>query len=657
MLNRAINKRIHFVHDQQNPASLSNNSLLSLAEDSKGNIWIGTITGIDCYNERKKSFLHYPSMFSPTDSVVDGEVWCMAVDSTNTLWACTSVALLKFDEEEKKFQTVLSTSNIYNNWVTCMAFDIDSTLWLGTVKTGVLHVNRTGRILESFSTSIPNTLPFDFIKSLTFQSYGADGVLWIGTVSGLCRYDTKKKLWTSFHLKEGLPDETIYGILPSDAHTLWMSTNKGIVRMDITDHTHPRFRNYTPEDGIQSYEFNSNTYFKASSGEMLFGGINGLNTFYPDSVTDNPHIPPIVLTSFNKFDQPFNLGQATDIVHSISLHYSESVFSFEFAALEFTNPHRNSYSYFMEGYDRDWVQCGNRHEARYTNLDPGKYVFHIRGSNNDGVWNEQGIAISITIVPPFWRTPWFFVATVLSLAGVFGGTVRYLSVRKMRIKLEQLEQEKIIESHRRETRESIARDLHDEVSSTLSSMSLFVESSKLRMQSDAQGVEPILTRLHDMAREAEESMEQAVWSLSSRHQKLSHLLYRIQDVTVEQCQEHEIRCQTHPVELIEDFILSDIVRKNCYLMFRESLANVVRHSGASELELSTEVTNEQFKIILRDNGTGFDSTLPSNKPRGGNGLKNMNKRAEEIGASFELLSTPEKGTTVTLIIEIAQMRY
>jgi len=654
MLDRKKNERMHFVHDQHTSSSLSDNSLLSLVEDHQGRVWIGTVTGVDCYNEKAKSFLHYSTLFSPTDSVEDGEVWCLAVDASDTLWACTSLGLLKFNEENKEFQTVISTNTQKSNWVTCMAFDTDSSLWLGTAKTGVLHINRTGTIVENFSTSKPNTVPINFIKSLMFQT---DGVLWIGTVSGLCRYDTKRKSWIAYHLRDGLPDETIYGILPSDSHTMWFSTNKGLVRMNTNDLTHPLFRCYTPEDGLQSYEFNSNTYFRAATGEMFFGGINGLNSFFPDSVIDNPNIPPIVLTAFKKFDLPFDLGQATETAKSITLRYSESVFSFEFAALEFTSPHRNAYAYKMEGYDRDWVQCGNLHQARYTNLDPGEYAFRVRGSNNDGVWNEQGIAVAISIVPPFWRTLWFFTVVVVCLAGMFGGVVRYLSVRKIRQKLELLEREKSIELHRQATRERIARDLHDEVSSTLSSMSLFAESSKLRMQSDSQDAKGVLSRLHDMAREAEEAMEQAVWSLAPNHQQLSHLLSRIHDVAIEQCGEHQIHCVVHLPELQDDFVLSDVVRKNCYLIFRESLANIIRHSGAGNTELSLEVSEYSFRMIVKDDGNGFDTNTPNVKSRGGNGLKNISSRSAEMGASIEVHSQLGKGTTLILSMQIAQMRY
>ncbi len=655
MLDRASGRRVHYVHDPANRESLSSNSLLSLAEDDRGRLWIGTVNGIDRLDGEGKPFRHFGTMSAGSDSVNDGDAWCLAADAFHSVWAATGTGVLRFDELREEFVPVVSTASLRDNWATCLAFEPDSTMWIGTAKTGILHAKRTGEVLERFSMDVPGTLPFKFVKCLTLLS---DGVLWIGMTEGLSRYDTKAKTWRSYYQKDGLPDESVYGILPANDSTLWFSTNRGIVRMTVRDPAHPLFRNYTPDDGLQSYEFNTNTYCKSRAGEFFFGGINGLNSFFPDSVRDNPHVPNVVITGFKIFDQPANLGQATETVGSITLRYTESVFSFEFAALEYTNPRRNNYAYMMEGYDRDWVLSGNRREARYTNLDPGEYVFRVRGSNSDGVWNDRCAAVKISIVPPFWRTSWFYAVAGICLAGAFGGAVRYLSVRKLRRTLDAMERANSIEEHRRATREGIARDLHDDVSSTLSSMSLFAEASKLRVPpSGGQGAGEVLARLHAMAREAEDAMEQAVWSLSPHHQRLSHLVSRIHDVAIEQCREQGIACAARVPLLENDCDLSDVARKNCFLIFREGLANVLRHSGARSVELTIDVSENEFHMLLKDDGRGFDPALPGKRPRGGNGLKNMASRAAEIGGTLAFRSAPGTGTTLSLSVQLAQMRY
>ncbi len=654
MLDRATNERVHYVHDPNNHSSLSNNSLLSLAEDLSGRIWIGTTTGVDCFDETMKSFRHFSTMFSPSDSVNDGAVWCLAVDSSHTMWAGTSKSLLKFDEEKQEFLRVVSTDSVKDNWVMCMALDVDSSWWIGTAKTGILHLSRTGTELGHLSATVPNTLSFNFVKCLTLQP---DGALWIGTVEGLCRFDTRRKSWMTFRVKDGLPDESIYGILAANSTTLWFSTNRGLVRMSCVDPTHPSFRNYTPEDGLQSYEFNTNTYFKTPAGEMLFGGINGLNTFFPDSIIDNPAIPPIVLTGFKKFDQDFFLGQALETMHSISLDYNEPVFSFDFAALEYTNPHRNQYAYMMEGFEKQWIYCGNRREARYTNLSPGTYTFRVKGSNDDGVWNDAGIAVEVTIVPPFWRRLWFLVLSGCGVVVFFGASIRYLSVRKLRREIEFLERQRALDQERQVTRDRIARDLHDEVSSTLSSMSLFVESSQHRLRDAGKDAGLVLDKLHNLARDAEDAMEQAVWSLSSHHDRLGDLIARIRDVASEECFDNNIRCEVIVAPLSEDFLLREQVRKNVYLIFKESLTNTVKHAQSRSVFVTVGIDEAMFRLTVRDDGRGFVPEQPAPKSRGGNGLKNMLSRAHEIDATLSVESQPGKGATVTLAVQIAHMRH
>ena len=586
------------------------------------------------------------------------EVRSLCQDSTGTIWVGTAKRLLNFDPSSQRFQEVkieeLKSGDPLGTWVESIASSRDGTLWLGTDMKGLVHIDPHGKLLGHYSHEVPNTLCHNTVKCIHIRD---DGLLWIGTVEGLNRFDPMKDEWLQYHEKDGLPDGTIYGILPSGKKTLWLSTNRGLSRMDMTDPEHPVFRNYTPDDGLQSYEFNTNTYFKSRDGEMLFGGINGLNTFYPDSLADNPNIPPIVLTGFKKFDQPFSLGVAPEIMRSIVLGYNVAVFSFEYAALEYTNTHRNQYAYMLEGFEKQWIYCGDRREARYTNLSPGKYTFKVKGSNDDGVWNEAGIAVEVTIVPPFWRRLWFLTLAGFAVVGLFGGSVRYLSVRKLRREIEALERQRALDRERQMTRDRIARDLHDEVSSTLSSMSLFVESSKNRLKDVGKDAGPVLDKLHNLARDAEDAMEQAVWSLSSHHDRLSDLVSRIRDVASEECYDNDIRCEVNVAPFAEDFLLREQVRKNSYLIFKESLANAVKHAQASSLLIVIRLQDEAFRLSIHDDGKGFVPDKSPPKARGGNGLKNMSTRASEIDAVLTVESQPGKGTTVTLVIQIARMRH
>ncbi|MFQ5797448.1 MAG: ATP-binding protein, partial [Bacteroidota bacterium] len=216
------------------------------------------------------------------------------------------------------------------------------------------------------------------------------------------------------------------------------------------------FKNYYVQDGLQSNEFNLGAYHKSRSGEMFFGGINGFNSFYPDSIKDNPHIPPLVITGFQIFNESVKISPQGEtplqkhisVTDEIVLSHKDNVFSFEFAALDYNAPEKNQNAYMMEGFDEDWIYSGTRRFATYTNLDPGEYVFRVRGSNNDGIWNEEGTSVRIIITPPWWQTWWAYTVYVILIVAVLYG-IRRFEVNRERLahdlKLQRFEAEKLRE--------------------------------------------------------------------------------------------------------------------------------------------------------------------------------------------------------------------
>lgn len=395
-------------------------------------------------------------------------------------------------------------------------------------------------------------------------------------------------------------------------------------------------------------------YAKAPTGELLFGGVNGFNIFHPDSVVDNPAIPQVALTGFKKFDQPFDPGEDIGSLASLQLEYSESVFSIEFAALEYTNPSRNRYAYRMEGFDSDWNDAGTRREARYTNLDPGEYVFRVKASNNDGVWNTEGTSIRIMIIPPFWKTGWFVGGvSLLGLAGLIVG-IRYFSTRKLRRQIERLEREKAIQEERTKTRERIARDLHDDLASTVGSAGLFVESAKTLLRNDPGAAKDFLDKTSTILTEAEESMSDIVWSVSPRHDTLESLMSRIRLTTADICRANGIGYDVDvPSEQLQQ-TLPDEVRRGVYLIFKEAISNAARHSAATKILITATVQNGLFILDVEDNGKGISHPVQEGSTKRGHGLRNMAKRAEEMGATFDIRSTPDKGTFVRLSVRMTQ---
>jgi serine phosphatase RsbU (regulator of sigma subunit) len=214
--------------------------------------------------------------------------------------------------------------------------------------------------------------------------------------------------------REGLPGDAVYGILSDRKGNLWLSTNYGISRFNPKTRS---VRNYSVRDGLQSTEFDAGAYFQSPSGEMFFGGINGFNAFLPDSIQDNPHIPPVVITSFQKLNREVRFDRPISEVEEITLSYLDYVFSFEFAALDFTAPEKNQYAFMMEGLDEEWIHTSaEKRFVQYTTLKPGEYTFRVKASNNDGVWNDEGVRMRIRITPAVWETWYFRSGAVLLLA-------------------------------------------------------------------------------------------------------------------------------------------------------------------------------------------------------------------------------------------------
>lgn len=231
---------------------------------------------------------------------------------------------------------------------------------------------------------------------------------------GLNRFNRKLKKWEVFTEKNGLSNNYIYGILSENNKHLWLSTNSGLSKFNIET---KKFTNYFEEDGLQGNEFNGGSYYKDKNGYLYFGGLNGFSYFKPENIKKNKNKPPIILTGFKKFNKEFKLKAPISHTKEIVLSYKDIVFSFEFSALDYNNPLKNAYAYKLEGFNKDWIYTdANNRVATFTNIPHGTYIFRVKGSNNDGVWNEKGMGLKIVVLPPFWKTWWFKTILVLLIS-------------------------------------------------------------------------------------------------------------------------------------------------------------------------------------------------------------------------------------------------
>lgn len=427
-------------NDPANPHSVSNDTVVSLWEDHTGLLWLGTWGGgLNRFDPATETFKVYQNDPNNPGSLSNNDPWVLHEDKQNTLWVGTFGGLNKYNRDTDTFTTYRhnpdNPKSINDDNILSITSDQAGMVWVGTYA----GLNKFDPATETFTSyqhdpadlhSLSNDRVYTIYAAHANGKTGT-GVLWIGTDGGgLNKFDPASGKFTYFTEKEGLPHNTVNGILEDKAGNLWLSTGKGLAKFNPQNQT---FRNYDEQDGLQSNEFNYGAYHQNQSGEMFFGGVNGLNIFDPESIKDNPHLPPITLTAFEKFNQTVKLERDISQVKELTLSYQDAVVSFQFAALDYTAPEKNRYAYKLEGFDQNWTEVGaDRRLATYTNLPDGNFVFRLKGANNDGVWNEAGPAINITVTPPPWRTWWAYTLYVLALLGAVFGYVHFKTQAQVR---------------------------------------------------------------------------------------------------------------------------------------------------------------------------------------------------------------------------------
>ncbi len=384
-------------------------------------------------------------------------IYDMQEDHNGTFWAgADGSGLLVFDRKAGKFIRQYKhkkgdPNSLSHDKIKALFMDSENGLWIGTMGGGLNLYNREkdNFIHYKFNPQDRNRLNDDHVTAIHEQPAG---ILWIGTMGGLNRLDKATNNFRHFTIREGLPSNYIYAITNDDSGHLWVSSDNGLSRIDLKTY---KIKNYNKSDGLPANTCNEHVSFKSKSGELYFASNNVAFSFHPDSLKDDLCIPPVVITNFKIKNEPVSLDSVITEKSSLLLTHDQNVVSFEFAALDYTAPHKNQYSYKMQGFDESWQQNGNKRFANYTNLDPGNYIFRVKASNHDGIWNEEGTSINIIILPPWWRTIWayvfYFIITVFLLF-----TWRKFDKRQNRIKLklemQRFEVEKLRETDQIKTR-------------------------------------------------------------------------------------------------------------------------------------------------------------------------------------------------------------
>ena len=581
------------------------------------------------------------------DGIEINNVYRAFVRSRNRNLICvTKESIFEIDPIQKRFiKTVINFSD--QLFIPSIAVvddiieDSKGNLWIGTSH-GLLYWNELENSFQFFSDTSKNiiTLPEPTVTSLALSD---NEILWIGTTAGLFKYDLHNKTIKGFYVKDGLPNDKIWSVAVDRKKRVWATSNRGLFRLQELQDGEFAIRSYTVDDGLPTNEFNMAVVATDSKGAIYFGTPSGVAYFHPDSVMDNPNLSPIVITGFKIYGVSAPSEHEISSIKVLQIPYDNKVFSLRYASLDYTAPLRNQYQYKLDGYDDRWIEAGKRREAIYTNLDPGKYKLLIKATNSDGVWNEKPFFITIEIVPPFWMTWWFRVIIILGLIGIVGGTVRYLELKKIKQKIKKLEEKQALEKER--TR--IARDMHDEIGSNLTRISLL--SGIINPRADKEKNTIALNQITDSVNETIEKLDEIVWAVNPSNDNLKKLTAYISEYAENYFEVSEIKCRFSFPEFIPEINLSSEKRHNLFLVIKEALNNALKYSQAKRVSISLVVELSFFKITIKDDGKGFSPELISNTS---NGIKNMKERMDLIGGEFEIKSNIGEGTEIGLKIFI-----
>ena len=600
----------------------------AVAVDTDGTYWL-------C----KGRLLHYDPFKKSLKEYATPKFGCFPLlfDRQHRLWLGTDDAFSFFDTHTEKFTNYpypVSSPNIPYSFLESIYEDTDGIFWLGTVK-GLFRFNPANHEWKQYShdPSDTSSLSFDVVFSICPDPRQPENYLWIGTNGGgLNRFDKRSGHFKRLTENDGLPNNVIYGILSDDHDNLWLSSNKGISCYSTTAGT---FKNFEVKDGLQSNEFNRYAFAKATDGTMFFGGVNGFNYFKPGDLQVNPVIPEVIITdiklknqSISFRDQQPVIDRPAYLITEFALPYHDNVITFEFAAMEFSSPEKNIYQYMMDGFDREWIQAGTNHAATYTNLDPGDYIFRVKGSNNDGVWNETGATVHLVILPPWYMTWWFRGLLVVAIAAAVYLIYQYRLRQALKIQ---------------SVRNRIAQDLHDEVGSNLSSISIFTDMAASR-SAKGEEVKPLLNKIGDYTRTSMEAMGDIVWMINSRNDRFENIIIHMRALAAELFEAKNYLLHLNISDELNSLKLGMDERKNFYLIYKEALNNIVKYAAGKNVWIDMYVDGSSVHLKIKDDGNGFDTS----QVKEGNGLVNMQKRTEILKGEMNIASSPGNGTSIAL---------
>ncbi|CAN5700507.1 sensor histidine kinase [soil metagenome] len=666
----------HFVHNPYNPNSISNNRVEDIYEDRQGALWICTAKGLNAFNRNTNSFVHN-AFNKKIDSILNiNGVSSIYEDKQGTYWFGIPEDLIHFNPQTN------TVTHYRHDPEDSNSLSKGEVLLIYEDKAGSLWLTTFGGTLNRFSPQTGKVKRFLNGTNIHSLWQDAEGIMWAGTSIGL--YSSNPAL-NSFSRYNGPNAEfagnmIVNGVLEDDQKNLWITASAGICRINTKQNNVVIFSRY--EDAAW---YNGTGSYKGKNGKLYFGGSSGYFSFFPEQLSKNTKPPQIVINNFSLAENPVLPGENSVLkqpllqTKEIHLRHDQNVFSFGFAGIHFSNPVKNQHLFMLKGLDKTWRKAGEEKTAYYYNVPPGHYFFRVKAANSDGVWAEKVIAIVID--PPWWRTWWAYLIYVLGFTAI---TLLFTWYRSRTLKAQNLLLEKKVIRRTKELEESlkekfelskkvenqqallnerlrISRDLHDDIGSTLGSISIYSEVAKKRTEKN-ENTSEVLSKIGLASRELINKMSDIVWSLNPGNESFEQLQNRMMTFAAMMLTQQNISYDFIADEKLKSLRLSGENGKNIFLIFKEALHNIVKYAACKTVGVTLCVKNDHLLMTIKDDGKGFDADAiilknhslnsPSLGRLGGAGIKNMYARANDMNAALCISSKINEGTIVLLTLSL-----
>ena len=597
----------------------------------EGKIMVSTDGGLGYFDPRTKKFSPATGLPPEVNDDLTGFCTFILKDKDGNHWfGLWQNGILKYNFKTKQY-IYFSKSDSLHKLETqspmCGMIDKEDHLWFGHIETTAIScLDMKDNSVVTYTLAVDKTGHNNgFTASMEPDD---DGNIWIGSSQGgLYRFDPRTKKFTSYDVSGGLSNNLVIGIQNDHRGHLWVSTSHGLDRYDLKT---GKITSWFQSDGLPSDQFEDNPFLLSRSGKIFSGCDEFLVCFHPDSLLQDPHVPGARILDYSISGIKNNV---TEMLQDIFLSYKDKAIAFEFTAPDFIAPERIQYQYMLDGFDPDWIDAGKRTFAQYTNLPEGDYTFRVRAGNHFAEWTGKESVLHLHVDGPFWKKWWFFFLCFLFVAGSIS-FVYYVRLRQI-LKLQAI-------------RNKISQDLHDEIGSSLSSISLSSEVAKTIAEEKAPEAVELLASIGESARSAIENMSDIVWAINPKNDRFTNIMQRLQAFAQQLFDVKNIRLHFEVPDDVNGMKMSMQHRKNIYLVLKEAINNVAKYSQAENCFVVVQQNGKQVQVQVKDDGVGF---VPKTGNLGGNGLVNMKQRIEELNGIFNIFSEERKGTTLSFRFE------